>query len=55
MSANRRGADVFELAGRHSRRVKVLKFAIPAVTLVAAGMFSAATFFRSELPVSSNT
>lgn len=52
MSANRRGADVFESAGRHSRRVKVLKFAVPAITLVAAGLFSAATFFRSEAPMS---
>ncbi len=52
MSANRRGADAFESAGRHSRRVKVLKFTVPVVTLVAAGLFSAATFFRSEAPVS---
>ncbi len=55
MSANRRGADAFESAGRHSRRVKILKFAVPVVALAAAGMFSAATFFRSETPVAVST
>lgn len=55
MSANRRGVDAFKAAGRHSRRVRVMKLAIPVIALVAAGMFSAATFFRNEAPVAVST
>ncbi len=51
-SANQRDADVFALAGRHSRRVKLLKFAVPAFALLAGGVFAAATVLRVEAPVS---
>ncbi len=50
-AANRRGEDVFASAGRHSRRVRILKFAIPGIALMSAGLFGGATFFRNELPV----
>jgi lipopolysaccharide export system protein LptC len=50
-AANRRGEDVFASAGRHSRLVRFLKFAIPAVALLSAGIFGGATIFRRELPV----
>ncbi len=54
-SANRRNADVFAVAGRHSRRVQVLKFAIPIVALFAGGVFAMATVFRVEAPVAVTT
>lgn len=50
-AANRRGEEVFASAGRHSRRVRILKFAIPGIALLSAALFAGATFFRSELPV----
>ena len=54
-SANRRNADVFAVAGRHSRRVKFLKFAIPVLALLAGGVFAMATVFRPEIPVAVST
>ena len=50
-AATRRGESVFASADRHSRRVRILKFAIPGVALLSAGIFGGATFFRNELPV----
>lgn len=55
LNANRRGADAFAAAGRHSRRVRILKLAIPVVALVGAGLFAAATFFRTEAKVAVST
>jgi lipopolysaccharide export system protein LptC len=50
-SANRRDADVFAVAARHSRRVKFLKFAIPFFALLIGGAFAAATVFKPEIPI----
>jgi lipopolysaccharide export system protein LptC len=50
-SANRRDADLFAVAGRHSRRVQFLKFAIPVFALLAGGVFAMATVFRPGAPV----
>jgi lipopolysaccharide export system protein LptC len=54
-SANRRDADLFAVAGRHSRRVQFLKFAIPIFALLTGGVFAMATVFRPELPVAVTT
>ncbi len=55
MSANRRGKDAFASAGRHSRRVRFLKYAIPVAALLSVGFFGAATFFRGTAPVDVST
>jgi lipopolysaccharide export system protein LptC len=54
-SANRRDADAFAVAGRHSRRVRFLKFAVPVFALLAGGVFAAATVLRIEAPVAVST
>ncbi len=55
VSAHRRGKDEFVSANRHSRQVRFLKLAVPAVSLAAAAFFASATFFRSEAPVAVST
>ena len=55
LSAHKRAADEFAAADRHSRRVRLAKFVIPLVALLAGGFFAAKTFFRSELPVDIST
>lgn len=54
-SANRRDADAFAVAGRHSRRVRFLKFAVPVFALLAGGVFATATVLRVEAPVAVST
>ncbi len=54
-SANRRDADMFAVAGRHSRRVQLLKFAIPIFAILASGIFAMATVFRPSVPVAVST
>ncbi len=50
-AASDKDSTVFRAAERHSRRVRVLKFALPAVALIGAAVFSWFTFFStSNLP-----
>ncbi|MCT7378576.1 LPS export ABC transporter periplasmic protein LptC [Chelativorans salis] len=42
-----RGADVFASAARHSRRVRVLKFALPVVAVLVSVLFLGYSFFPS--------
>ena len=51
LSAHKRAADEFASADRHSRRVRLAKFVIPLLALLAGGFFAAKTFFRAEVPV----
>lgn len=46
----RRVADQFAAAERHSRRVRILKFAIPAAATIGAIFLALVTIFRSEIP-----
>lgn len=43
-----KGSRIFRAAERHSRRVRWLKFALPAVALIGAGVFSWFTFFSTS-------
>lgn len=54
-AANRRPEDAFAMAGRHSRRVRILKIFIPFAAVLSAGLFSAATLFRGGEPVEVST
>ncbi|MGH6859914.1 MAG: LPS export ABC transporter periplasmic protein LptC [Phyllobacterium sp.] len=50
-AASDKGSTIFKAAERHSRRVRLLKFALPAIALISAGVFSWFTFFSaSSLP-----
>lgn len=46
-AATEKDSDVFRAAERHSRRVRFLKFALPTIALVGAGVFSWFTFFST--------
>ena len=50
-SASRRSSDMFAQADRHSRRVRMLKIAIPVIGVCAGGLFLAATVFRPRIDV----
>jgi lipopolysaccharide export system protein LptC len=54
-ATNLRNADVFALAGRHSRRVRFLKLGIPIFALLLGGVFALATVFRQGDPVAVTT
>lgn len=43
-----KGSKVFKAAERHSRRVRVLKFALPAIAIIGAAVFSWFTFFSTS-------
>ncbi len=55
LSAHKRAADEYASADRHSRRVRLAKFVIPLVALLAGVFFAAKIFFRNELPVDVST
>ena len=47
-AASDKDSTVFRAAARHSRRVRFLKFALPAVALTGAAVFSWFTFFSAS-------
>lgn len=55
LAAHRRGSKDFDAAGRHSRRVRLLKFAIPAFALIGAALFASATVLRAKAPADVET
>ena len=46
-SATEKDSHVFRAAERHSRRVRFMKFALPAVAVIGAAVFSWFTFFST--------
>lgn len=47
-AASDKDSTVFKAAERHSRRVRLLKFSLPAIALVGAAVFSWFTFFSAS-------